>query len=648
MNNKYLEAYSRRINGMTLCITLIAFSILGCFFNLQVLPHPGLKKVVMNHGYKNKIIIGDRGKIVDVNNKELAITINRYKFWVNTVDAFDRSKIISLFSNTFDKSEEHYNEKLLRSSKYIVLEKNVSYKKASYILDQIKDTKGLWCEKKPNRLYQYNNLASQTIGYINENNDGMLGIEKSFDYLLKGDSLNVELKKGAKGRYFNYTNNNYDHLNGHDIQLTIDIELQGILQEELYKSVESTNAIGANGIIVNPHNGEILAIASIPGFDPNEYSKYDMKTFNNAAISDLYEPGSTFKIIPVSMMLESEAYSPHDSIYCENGFYRLISGKPLLDHEKHGFLTIEDILVHSSNIGISKISDSFTDISIYKRLKKFGFGSRTYLPLGNEMGGKIRSVKNWSVTSKHYISIGQELSITNMQLAMAYSIIANDGFLVEPHIVKHVIKNGEKKYTGNKKIIRNVLGQDVSRKILHMLQEVVNRGTAESINLPGYHIAGKTGTAQKYKDGGYSNYIATFASIFPANNPEYVMIVSIDEPAYGKHWANLSAVPTSREIIKRMLINDKVFHEKTIKNIVDNTSNINKNIDNLLSRSGKIETMELFPSLKGKTLKESLKIAKAAGIILRPKGISGTVKKQSIYPGTKITPDMVCTVTMGI
>ena len=158
------------------------------------------------------------------------------------------------------------------------------------------------------------------------------------------------------------------------------------------------------------------------------------------------------------------------------------------------------------------------------------------------------------------------------------------------------------------KFRNHVIDKDISREILGMLQKVVDHGTAESINLNSYHIAGKTGTAQKYKEGNYSTHIATFASIFPANNPEYVMIVSIDEPTYGKHWANLSAVPASREIIKRMLINDKDFHGKTIKNIVQNKTADKKDVETILSRSGIIKTTKVFPSFKGKTLKESLKI----------------------------------------
>ena len=634
---------------MNLCISVCVIIILGCFFNLQVIPHPDLKEVVTNHGYIQKTIIGNRGKILDRNENELAITINRYKFFVNTIDLFDQEKIVSLFCNTFNKSEDYYKQKLSKKSKYVVLEKNASYKQAKIILEQIKETKGLWCEKKPNRLYKYNNLASQTVGYINENNNGMLGVEKSFDYLLMGDSIEVQFKKGAKGKYFDYNNNDYDHLNGHTIQLTIDIELQRILQEELIQAVESTNALGANGIIVNPHTGEILALASIPDFNPNHYNKYDFKSFNNAVISDLYEPGSTMKIIPISMSLESETYNPNDSIYCENGVYQLASGKKLRDHDEgYGFLTLEDILVHSSNIGISKISDSFNNVDIYKRLKRFGFGSRTYLPLSNEMDGKIRTVKEWSKTSKDYITIGQELSITNIQLAMSYCVIANGGFLIQPHIIKDISRNNKNKYKSNKKTIRHVLNRDIAYSILDMLKKVVDKGTAESINLKGYNIAGKTGTAQKYKNGDYSNHIATFASIFPSNNPNYVMIVSIDEPVYGKHWSNLSAVPASREIIKRMLINDKDFHQKTIKNIVKSNEETVKKEEIILSNSGQIQKTGRFPNFRGKTLKESLKIANKVGITLKPEGISGTVKKQSIYPGTKIKPNMTCVVTMGI
>jgi cell division protein FtsI/penicillin-binding protein 2 len=277
-------------------------------------------------------------------------------------------------------------------------------------------------------------------------------------------------------------------------------------------------------------------------------------------------------------------------------------------------------------------------------LKKFGLGNKTYLPLNNESGGKIRSISEWSRTSKNYISIGQEIALTNLQLAIAYCTIANGGYMIKPKIIKKIVKNEDISYINKTTKIRKVLDKEIANNILKTLKLVVSDGTAKSINLIGYNIAGKTGTAQKFENGTYSKFIATFASIFPTNNPEFVMIVSIDEPAHGKHWANLSAVPTSREIIKRMIILNKDFHNKTsdkfyVNTTIDSTYNI---INNQTVTFGEI------PDFRGMSLRESFRVAEVIGLKLNPKGVSGTVLNQSIPPGTRLKPNMICKITMKI
>ena len=644
MNNKYFEIYSKRINRMTIVILIPTIIILIGYINIQLLPQPDLESIVSKDGYKERTIFGDRGKIIDVNGKDLAITINRYTFWVDTINKHDKNEIIKLFSKVFGESEEFYFEKLSKSSKYIVLEKNISDELAKHILDKIEFIDGIRYDKKPSRLYKYNNLASQTIGYINTNKTGALGIEKSFNHLLLGDTINIKLKKGAAGNFYNIGILNEEKIQGSNIQLTIDIEKQMILQEELSNAMIATNAKGANGIIINPNSGEILAMASIPDFNPNIYNEFEITSFNNSVISDSYEPGSTLKIIPYALALESEIYSSKDSIFCENGSYQLSNKLMLNDHEEHGFLSLEQILIHSSNIGISKVSDSFKKEVLYKYLKKFGLGSKTYLPLSNESKGKVRESSNWSKTSKNYISIGQEIAVTNLQLALAYCSIANGGYIVEPTIVKNISKNKELIFTSEINQIRQIINTKIAESILNTLKLVVEDGTAKSMDLQGYNIAGKTGTAQKSIDGEYSEFISTFASIFPVDNPEFVMIVSIDEPEYGKHWANLSAVPASREIIKRMLIMDKKLHRNSSNKLFVDT-----NIKNMTTpKTNQLKKATGLPDFRGKTLRESLKIAGLIGIKLNPNGISGRVLKQSIPPGTKLQPDMICNIKMKI
>ena len=206
-------------------------------------------------------------------------------------------------------------------------------------------------------------------------------------------------------------------------------------------------------------------MASVPEFDPNKYSNYSIESYKNRVISESYEPGSTLKIVPLALALDLNISSLQDSFYCENGKYKLTNNLWLHDHEEHENLSLEEIMIYSSNIGFSKLSDNFDNKNLFKYLKYFGFGTRSFIPLANEEKGKIRNLSNWSRTSKKYISIGQEISITNLQLALAYSAIANNGYLVKPNIIKKVSKNNlEKKYIIDK-YIRKVINKKTSKKI---------------------------------------------------------------------------------------------------------------------------------------------------------------------------------------
>ena len=645
MNNKYFEEYSKRIKRINFLILCFSFFLIANFFTIQLTKNSKLESIISKHGYKTKNVIGQRGKILDRNNKEIATSINKYTFWVNTNKKYDKNLIIDIFSNVFNKDKEQYNDILTKKNNYVVLEKNITETLATLILDN--PIKGLRYTKHPSRLYKYDHIASHVVGYIGENNIGILGIEESCNNILAGDTAKVNLKKSAKGKFVNTDLMPSIDLDGHNIHLTINVDIQKILQEELYKAITKTEAMGANGIIINPYTGEIYALASLPNFNPNKYYNFEQNHFINAVISNEYEPGSTIKIIPVSIVLENNIFSLEDSIFCENGKYLLANNKYLPDHEEHGFLTLSEILMHSSNIGISKLSDKIPNETIYKSLKRFGFGSKTYLPLNNESKGKIRLIEDWSKTSKNYISIGQEFSINNLQLAFAYAAVANSGNLMKPQIIKEISKKDSSIYN-KEEIIRVVLNQNIANLILSTLEKVVLNGTANGMNMDEYNIAGKTGTAQKFKNGKYSEYISTFVSIFPSNKPEYVMVVSIDEPKYGNHWANLSAVPATKEIIKRMIVLDKNLHKNMINHNHENIAYKNSTKVNTLSRNSTVYNSNVVPSFIGKSLSESLSLAKSLGIKLQPHGISGKVVFQSLRPGTKIIDNVICEIKMKI
>ena len=651
---KFFQLYSRNINRLSIGIYLFSLILIVKFFKIQIIEKNTFQDHVSKIGYKTVNKYGTRGEILDKNKNILSQTITKYTFWINTNKKYDKELILSLFSSNFNKPDSTYRKILNKKSNYVIIEKNILHSDCSNILKIINEIEGLKYTKNNKRFYPYNNLASQTLGFVNEDGFGQNGIEESLNTILSGDTIQTKLKKGLKGQFFD--NNKINNLNGKNVQLTIDIEIQQILQDELYKTYKETKAKSANGIIIDPFTGDIISIASIPDYNPNNYSDYQLENFKNRTITDSYEPGSTFKIIPIIAAYEDNL-SPNKKYFCENGEFYLNNGKKLNDHEEHDSLTVNEIFIHSSNIGISKIIQDIDNKEIYKLCKSLGFGSNTGLPLKSESKGILRNLNNWSKCSKTYISIGQEIGVTNIQLATAYSAIANGGFLLKPHIVKNISKNDSIIYKREVEPLRQVFNKEISNKILSSLEEVVIKGTAKNLNLNGYKIGGKTGTAQKFYNGEYSKneFISSFASIFPIDKPKYVMIISIDSPEYGKHWSNESAVPTAKKIINRIIVNDKSFlNDSSIllaKNETKEKTNESINKKNKIKRYSyynKEIINKTMPNLKGKTLKEAISLASQNGIMLKPNTLKGKVVWQSLKPGIKTKKDQICEVRMSI
>ena len=651
---KFFQLYSRNINRLSIGIYLFSLILILNFFKIQIIEKNTFKEHVNKIGFKVVNKYGKRGEILDKNKNILSQTITKYTFWVNTNKRYNSESISKLFSNNFNKPDSIYKAKLNKKSNYVIIEKNILHSDCRNILKEVNKIEGLEYTKNSKRFYPYNTLASQTLGFVNEDGFGQNGIEESLNTILSGDTIQTKLKKGLKGQFFD--NNKTNNLDGNKVQLTIDIEIQQILQDELYKTYKNTKAKSANGIIIDPFTGDIISIASIPDYNPNNYSDYNIENFRNRTITDSYEPGSTFKIIPMIAVYEDNLRSDK-KYFCENGEYTLNNGKKLNDHEKHDSLTVNEIFIHSSNIGISKIIQNINSKEIYRLCKSLGFGSNTGLPLKSESKGILRNLNNWSKCSKTYISIGQEIGVTNIQLALAYSSIANGGYLLKPHIVKNISKNDSMIYNREIEPLRQVFNKEISNKILSSLEEVVIKGTAKNLNLNGYKIGGKTGTAQKFSDGKYSKneFVSSFASIFPINKPKYVMIISIDSPEYGKHWSNESAVPTAKKIINRIIINDKSFLNKpsTIlakDNAVDKANPTIEKINQIKKYSSysKEITKDTMPNLKGKTLKEAISLASQNGIMLKPNTLKGRVVWQSLKPGIKTKKDQICEIRLSI
>ena len=637
--------YQLRINAISVFFLFIGIGILTKLFFIQSIKSSAHKTNTHKAGIVERYEKGNRGLIIDRNGEILAETIQKYTFWTNTKKDIEKEKIIDIFSKEALGSEEKYENILSKKKSYIKIADGLLYSECEKILNEINNIKGLYCDISSSRYYPQDGLASQLLGYVDANHKGQFGIEREFDKLLTGKASQVIYDRSANGKIKkSLLNSSRKSDSGGNIQLTLDIGLQSILIDAMDKEVKRTNAKSSNGIIMDPFTGEILAMATIPTFNPNNYRNYDISNFANKTISEAYEPGSTYKLISMAAILESNVFNLEDQFFCENGEYEIIPNKIIHDHEPHDSLTLSEIFIHSSNIGIAKIIKELGANHIYNFSRKFGFGVKTGIDLPNESAGILRPFDSWSGLSSTSIGMGQEISVNTLQLALAYSAAANGGYLMKPIIIKN-IKEQNIAMDTHPQVVRKVMSKNTSNLLLNMMELVVNEGTADNARIAGFKIGGKTGTAEKFIDGKYSktHFISSFAAILPIDKPKYVCIISVDSPMYGFHWGNETAVPIVKSIFERIIINENMGNMASHVN----KKNIYKKTPTLSSATI-MEKEYIVPNFVGKTLKQSIKIATNSGLKIYPIGTSGRVTWQSIRPGKNFNNKSMCKIKLDM
>lgn len=554
-------------------IIFIGLILIFRFFYIQILNAEEYREIVSKRIKYDKKIKGDRGKIYDRNGVALAENITKVTFWTNTNHNIDKESIALFLEQEFDISKES-TIKLIDSKKtnYLSLKKDVILENITKTISKVKSITGLYVDKQTKRFYQYQDVCSQLIGHTDHEGEGKSGIELKFNPTLNGHEKIETFYRSRGNQLANREKENFNSgLYGNDVHLTIDIQLQNILFEAIKRGYENSGAKSANGIIINPHTGEILALAGVPTFNPNDRVIQNLNNLKNNAISEQYEPGSTLKVIPILDAILMQEINDQIFLDCENGEYYLPDSKVLIhDHEPHQKLSIEEILIHSSNIGIAKLSSIIGKEQTFNSLKKFGIGTKTGIDLPGEERGMLRPLNSWSKISKSMVSMGQEVSATNLQLSMIYSSIANGGYLLKPKIIKKIDGSSKDVFLNEIEVIRKVMNSFQSNKLLQILTKAVEEGTGTNAIIPGYSIAGKTGTAEKFIDGEYSEryFVSSFASIFPSDNPRFVCIISVDSPDYHKHWGNMTAAPIAKEIYKQIIVNDYLSNTDNNKEII--------------------------------------------------------------------------------
>ncbi len=531
-------------NGRTRCaLVCVFFAFLFSVFSyrlihLQLVMHEYYSKEAADKNVGRNVILAERGAIYDAGHEVLAQNVPVATVVADASLIPDPTALIPIVAESLQLPPDEIAEKIASGRRYIVLKREVPDADARLLEKTLREKKlrGIYSERGTVRVYPNGSMLCHVIGFSNFDQEGIQGVEASMHDYLRGEDGYRYIERDAQGREIVlYRGLERAPRNGSQVHLTIDMGLQTIVENELDAAVREFRPAKATIILMRPQTGEILAMANRPNFDLNLRAKAKPEQMKNRAIIDLMEPGSTFKIVTAAAALNERKVSLDSMVFCENGVWN-IGGRPLHDHGHKGYgdLSVQDVLVHSSNIGAAKLAMMLGEQKFYEYIRRFGFGARTGIELPGEIRGIVHPPRSWSKISITRIPMGHEVGVTPLQMLMAMATIANGGKLVQPRIVKTIIDD-QGKVAGDLKptLVRQVISPETAAQIALALRGVVSkRGTAAEAAVPGFTISGKTGTAQKAAPGGgyeKNKYIVSFSGFLPAENPAFVGLVVLDE-----------------------------------------------------------------------------------------------------------------------
>jgi len=495
---------------------------------------------------------------------------------------------------------------------------------------------GIYTVEEHRRLYPKGPLAANLLGYVGIDGEGLAGIEHSFDRYARGRAGKVTLLRDARrGMYLVGGEGSNASVDGANVILTIDEVIQFVAERALVKATNEFRALSGSVIVMDPRDGSILAMASVPTFDPNRFRDFPEGSWRNRPVQDLYEPGSTFKVITAAAALEEGIVTPSQVIDCGNGSIEIAKTR-IGEHgqAQWDYLTFEDVMANSSNVGTIRVGLELHEKRFYRYIRSFGFGERTGVQLPGESPGILRAPEKWSQLSNAIISIGQEVGTTPLQVITALSAIANGGLLVQPRIVQKVVDHeGHTVATVDVVPPRRVVSEKTAAVLNEILKTVVSRGTGQNAALAEHVVAGKTGTAQKAVRGGYSpdKVVASFAGYVPADRPRLAILVVIDEPK-GAQYGGTVAAPVFKEIAEAALHYLNVAPSIPQRTLLVN-SRVERNTAEVRAASPMAENPAgVTPDLRGLDGRSAIDRAVRSGFQVGARG-EGIVASQRPLPG---------------
>ncbi len=545
-----------RLTIISVLLFLFAASLIARLAHLQIIQHETLL-AKSEKQYLNTVETRfGRGVIFDRNRNELARNVEVESVYVRPPEVRDKKYTSKILASTLNLNRDHVYKKISTKKQFVWIKRKASMDEVARLKKSELSGVGFLPEQK--RFYPKRELAGSVIGFVGMDNQGLAGVEHYYHSKLKGTTYRQVMEQDARGRNIQ----TFGELppsspSSHDLMLTLDEVIQFTTEYHLKKQVDRYKADSGMAVVMDPYSGEIYAMANVPQFNPNNYGAYPQEVWKNNIVASSYEPGSIFKPVVAAAALDKGLARPQDIFFCENGNFQI--GKAFIgeasDH-KFGWLTMQDIIAKSSNIGAIKIAQKLGKNSFYEYILKFGFGKKSDMRLPGVSSGQLKSKRQWTDFSLASISFGHEIAVTPLQMVTALSAIANGGILMEPHITKALMRNGKVVEQIKPKKLRRVISEKTSRQMMEILKYVVKEGTGKKAAIEGFEVAGKTGTAQKFnmESQAYSKteYMSSFIGFAPADAPRLVILVMIDNPK-GPHWGSVVAAPVFREIAKKSL-----------------------------------------------------------------------------------------------
>lgn len=656
--------FGKRLGIVVAAFSLFIFAIIGMLLNIQVI---NAKKYQGQAARQYERLVTERaqrGAILDRQSRMLAESIESISFYAdplivrntplfdkngkpvkfrrsNKQKTYDNSGVVAtLFSRYLGVDRSSLLQELRHRKGVAVLGRKISVAKALPLMQLMqKSIPGVWYDRQQQRYYL--NVAAQVIGSTGNaksESGGSSGLELQLDKELKGRDGTRIFQRSATGvRYPAPDAEQQNAIKGNTVQLTIDGNIQSIVEDELAKAVATFNADAAASIVMDVRTGEILAMANNPAFDLNRRATWTQINSRNRAVTEMYEPGSTFKLVMAAAATEVLNRKADDKVFANHGVLPIYNLK-IRDHESYGTITFREAIMFSSNVVAAKTAMEIGREKFYAYTRNFGFGKRTGVGLVGEAPGIVRSLAHWDRTTLPWMGYGYQVMATPLQILQSYAAIANDGDLMKPYIIKRVIDvDGKVLRENTPEKVRRVVSPETARYLgKEYFKAVVDSGTAKNAAVPGVTVAGKTGTARRAAGGSYANpvYVSSFVGYFPVESPRYAIIVIVENPKTAYYAATVAA-PVFSGIASRII----ACSEEMQKNL--SISSPEKSfIDSIVT--------VVLPDLRGLSGQDARRMLQWLNLEMEYSGdFDGVVVRQSIAPGSKVPKKKVITVVLA-